>query len=229
MSVLLRLSLSMLVGGYLGLERERKGRPAGFRTYMFVCLGATLTVLISQYECMMLNTFWIPRLHNQELKVDVSRIGAQVVNGIGFLGAGTIIVNARQEVKGLTTAAGLWASGGMGLALGAGFYECAIIGFLLIFFSTRFLENFESHLIRQGTNINVYLEFEHIENLKSIVQRLKQKNIRIYQVELDRSHGESDMGNMKAVLFLHLQHREDHTQILSELSDLEYVRLVNEI
>ena len=106
-SVLLRLTVAMLFGGFIGLERERKRRPAGFRTYMLVCLGAALTMLLSQYESYMVTHAWHETAMEIGLRTDVSRFGAQVINGIGFLGAGTIIVTGKQEVKGLTTAAGL--------------------------------------------------------------------------------------------------------------------------
>ena len=119
-SVVLRLALAMLLGGCIGLERERKRRPAGFRTYMLVCLGATLTVLLSLYEFTMVTGPWSDICAEIGIKTDVSRFGAQVINGIGFLGAGTILVTGRQQVKGLTTAAGLWASACTGLAVGAG-------------------------------------------------------------------------------------------------------------
>ena len=138
-SILLRLVLAMLFGGFIGLERERKRRPAGFRTYMLVCLGAALTMLLSQYESFMVTTAWRETAAEIGLRTDVSRFGAQVINGIGFLGAGTIIVTGKQEVKGLTTAAGLWASACMGLAIGAGFYECVLLGFVLIFLTNRLL------------------------------------------------------------------------------------------
>ena len=146
-AVLLRLVLAMLFGGMIGLERGRKGRAAGFRTYMLVCLGAALTMLLSQYEYYMITHDWAELAAEIGLRTDVSRFGAQVVNGIGFLGAGTIIVTGHQEVKGLTTAAGLWASACMGLAIGAGFYECVILGFLLIFLSIRLLPYFENWII----------------------------------------------------------------------------------
>ena len=108
-SVVLRLALAMLLGGCIGLERERKRRPAGFRTYMLVCLGAALTVLLSLYEYTLITGPWSTLAAELGMKTDVSRFGAQVINGIGFLGAGTILVTGRQQVKGLTTAAGLWA------------------------------------------------------------------------------------------------------------------------
>ena len=116
-SVMFRLILAMVCGGMIGLERGRKRRPAGFRTYMLVCLGAALTMLLSQYESYMVTHAWHETAMEIGLRTDVSRFGAQVINGIGFLGAGTILVTGRQEVKGLTTAAGLWAAAALGLSL----------------------------------------------------------------------------------------------------------------
>lgn len=109
LSVIARLSLAALFGGLLGLERERKNRPAGLRTYLIVCVGAALTVLLSEYEQWMLSTHWVAAA-GSAVQIDISRLGAQVINGIGFLGAGTILVSSRKKVRGLTTAAGLWAS-----------------------------------------------------------------------------------------------------------------------
>lgn len=113
-SVALRMTLAVVCGGIIGIEREYKRRPAGFRTHILICLGAAMTTLTSQYLYLVLGQY-----------TDMARLGAQVVAGIGFIGAGTIIVTRRQRVKGLTTAAGLWAAAIIGLALGGGFYEGA--------------------------------------------------------------------------------------------------------
>ena len=120
-----RLGLALLLGGILGVERGRKRRPAGLRTYMIVCMASALVMMTGEYLFTTLNTG------------DPARMGAQVISGIGFLGAGTIIITSKQ-VKGLTTAAGLWASACLGLAVGAGYYAGAIVCgvFLLVVFST---------------------------------------------------------------------------------------------
>ena len=123
LSVSVRLLLSIFFSGIIGFERQGQHHPAGLRTHILVCLGSTMTTMLGQF--LLLN-----------FGADPSRIGAQVVSGIGFLGVGTIILNGG-HVRGITTAAGLWANACMGLALGIGFYEGAILGFLAIFFALR--------------------------------------------------------------------------------------------
>ena len=152
-SVLLRLVLAMAFGGMIGLERGRKHRAAGFRTYMLVCLGSALTSILSQYLFVQLGTVWAEIAVTTGKQVDVSRLGAKVYSGIGFLAAGTIIVTGRQEVKGMTTAAGLWASACMGIAIGAGFYECVIIAFVLMFLCIHFLPVVEVYLLENARKL----------------------------------------------------------------------------
>lgn len=99
LSVVVRLLAAMLFGGMLGIDRAKKGRAAGFRTYMFVCLGAALAMLLSQYEHAMLAGRWAEKALDVGIRTDVSRFGAQVINGIGFLGAGTILVTDRRRAS----------------------------------------------------------------------------------------------------------------------------------
>ena len=120
-SIFLRVLMAVIFGGIIGYGREREKRPAGLRTHILVSVGATLAMITNIY---------LHKIYNGE--TDLSRLGAQVISGIGFLGAGTIIVTGKNKVRGLTTAAGLWACACMGLAIGAGFYSGAIIGCLVI-------------------------------------------------------------------------------------------------
>ena len=137
-SMTVKVLLAMILGGSLGLERGIKNRPAGFRTYMLVCLGATLVMSTNQY---VYQTFGVS---------DPTRLGAQVVSGIGFLGAGTIMVTKRNQIKGLTTAAGLWAVACLGLAIGIGFYSGALIGGLAIFFANTVLHTLDDKIGTRG-------------------------------------------------------------------------------
>lgn len=227
-SMMLRIILALLMGGLIGMERERKRRPAGFRTYMLVALGAALTVMLSQYLDYMLNNPWAEINASIGVKADVSRFGAQVINGVGFLGAGTIIVTGRQEVKGLTTAAGLWASACMGLAIGAGFYECMLVGFLLIFLCMRILPFIESAILAKARNMNVYVEMDSVENVGAIVNLIKADNITLYDVEIDKEQHEH-LTQINAVFSLHLPHKEDHTEILARLSTLDGIITIEEV
>lgn len=144
MSVLLRILLAVLVGGVIGNERGRHGSAAGLRTHILVCIGATVTSLTSLYV-------------SQSLAIngDVFRIPAQVISGIGFLGAGMIIVKNSNVITGLTTAAGLWATGAIGVAVGYGFYFGAMIAMVVCVFTAAFLTRFER---RRKMSINLYAE-----------------------------------------------------------------------
>ena len=210
-SVALRLLLSAVIGFSLGLERGRKRRPAGCRTYMLVCMGATLTLLLSQYEYIMVTTKWASIASEIGLRTDVSRFGAQVINGVGFLGAGTILVTGRREVKGLTTAAGLWASACMGLAIGAGFYECVFLGTVLIFLSF----------------LNIYVEFESLDHIGDVIGRIKEQNAQVLDVEVDHGRG-SGSSNPSAVFSLRLAKRHSHSDVLVSISELDCVYTVEE-
>jgi len=228
LSVLLRLSLAMLFGGMIGMERGRKRRAAGFRTYMFVCMGAALTLILSQYEYHMLSHQWAGQAEQLGVHTDVSRIGAQVINGIGFLGAGTIIVTSRQEVKGLTTAAGLWASACMGLALGAGFYECVLLSFLLIFISIRILPQLEMKIVEKARNMNIYVEFGSLDDIGRVISCMKTKNIHIYEVDITRGR-EKKSRNPSAVFSIRLSRSYTHTHVLAAISELDGVYTIEEI
>ena len=227
-SILLRLILAMLFGGLIGMERGRKRRPAGFRTYMLVCLGAALTMLLGEYHATMIGTSWSELATALGARVDTSRYSAQVINGVGFLGAGTIMVTRRQEVKGLTTAAGLWASACMGLAVGAGFYECVVLAFVLIALCMRILPHVETMIVEKARNINVYVEFAALDDVGDIIARIKALDVQIYEVDIDR--GESDPNSHpKAIFSIHLNQKMAHTQVLSAISELESVYIIEEI
>ena len=226
-SMMLRVVLAMIVGGIIGFEREKKGRPAGFRTYMLVAVGATLTVILSQYLDLMLHSRWALTAENVGIMTDLSRFGAQVINGVGFLGAGTIIVTGRQEVKGLTTAAGLWASACMGIAIGAGFYECMIIGTLLIVFSMKLLPLIENVITRHARNMSIYVSMDSIEHLGSVVGYMKTSDIQLYDVEIDKSN--EHLIHINALFSIHLPKRLQHTEVLAKIATMDGIIAIEEV
>lgn len=228
LSVMVRLLCAVICGGLIGLERERKGRAAGFRTYMLVCMGAAITMMLGQYQYLMATGQWSRIADELALKTDVSRFGAQVINGIGFLGAGTIIVTSHRKVKGVTTAAGLWASACMGIAIGAGFYECMLLGFLLILLCFRLLRSVENYIALYSRDMNVYVEFAGMESLGHIFEAMGNLGVRVIDAEVD--HGRDDGGRRpSAVLYLYLSTRQDHAKVLAELSKIDGIHLVDEV
>ena len=216
-SVLLRPVLAAIMGGLIGLERERKRRPAGFRTYMLVCMGAALAMMLGQY---------VDSLGGS--RSDMSRFGAQVINGIGFLGAGTVLVTGKQEVKGLTTAAGLWASACMGLAIGAGFYECVLLAVLLIFLVVRVFRWLEAAMVERGRNINIHVVFDSLDDLSEIIGAIKAQDVQIFEVEIERRE-DSQGGRPAALFFLKLDKRQSHTKFMADLSKVDSIYLIEEI
>lgn len=223
----LRISLAAVCGGIIGLERGRKNRPAGFRTYMIVCMGATLTMVLSTYLCAMLTGVWSVGI-SDSTKTDVSRFGAQVINGIGFLGAGTILVTGRQQVKGMTTAAGLWASACMGLTIGAGFYEAAIICCLLIVTTIVFFSKIEQLVISHSRNVDIYVEFENTDDIAEILSSLRNIGIKIFDVEITKAkYSENKIPN--AIISMQLPKKTPHTVIFTSISAIENVRVIEEL
>ena len=170
-TVLLRIALSALCGGMVGLERGRKGRPAGFRTHILVCLGAALAMMTNQYITETFSTG------------DPARLGAQVISGIGFLGAGTIIVTGQRQVKGLTTAAGLWASACVGLAVGIGFYEAAVIACVVIFCAERLLWDFGHKQNSRDRTLELFLSLRDSAALGDVISALQKEQIEVEDLD----------------------------------------------
>ena len=227
-SMMLRIVLAMLVGGVIGMDRERKGRAAGFRTYILVALGAAITVILSQYLDQMLNSFMRDAYDVVKRRTDVVRLGTRVISGVGFLAAGTIIVTGKQEVKGLTTAAGLWASACMGLAVGAGFIECVLVSFLLIILSIRVLPAIETLILNRSRNMLLYVETENILQLSAIINYIKREDIRIFSLEINRDSPEPIEG-VSAVLNIRLPIHLYHAELVAALSTLNGVISIDEI
>ena len=146
LSVCVRLLLAMAFGGTIGFERGIRQRAAGLRTHMLLCVGAASTMLVSQY------------IYASYGVGDPARLSAQVISGIGFLGAGTIIVTRRNQIKGLTTAATLWATACMGLAVGVGFYECALAMFVILIFILLWVNVVDTKYLKIPTSTALDLE-----------------------------------------------------------------------
>ena len=227
-SVALRLLLSALIGFSLGLERGRKRRPAGCRTYMLVCMGATLTLLLSQYEYIMVTTKWASIAAEIGLRTDVSRFGAQVINGIGFLGAGTILVTKDNQVKGLTTAAGLWASACLGLAIGAGFFEGAIMAVAIIIVSMYLFGNLKHELQSQSRVLSIYVEVKSLVYLGDVLKMVRDQGGTIIEMNIDDDRGKKRL-IYDAEIVIRLAPEMTPDTMLACVSQVEHVKHVHEL
>ena len=229
-SVLLRLTLAMLCGGLLGYGRSKKKQNAGLRTYMLVSIGAALTVLISMYEYKMLTGHWadLTALAG-EVKFDGARIAAQVIQGIGFLAAGTIIGIAHQQVSGLTTAIGLFASACMGIAAGAGFYECVIVVIVIVILTMELLRPIEDEFKRRTKNIVIHVEFDNIDDIEKIKETIKEQKANIFYIDIERTEREKDE-YPSAIFSLKLsKENASHSAILSSVAEMPCVYSVSEL
>ncbi len=158
-SVFVRFALAVLLGGVIGVERGKKRHPAGLRTHLLVCIGSASVMMVSQY---IINTM--------DSASDPSRLGAQVISGIGFLGVGTIVVTGRNQVKGLTTAAGLWASACMGLAIGIGFYEGAVIMCLFLYLVLAVIDRLDAEYVKYSNKCQLFVEYDKTVHLGQIIE-----------------------------------------------------------
>lgn len=215
-SILLRLVLAIVFGGVIGYERGRAGRPAGLRTHILVCLGSTMAIMTNQY---VFETYGIS---------DPTRLGAQVISGIGFLGAGTIIVTGRHKVKGLTTAAGLWATACMGLAIGIGFYKAAFYGCILIFFSTVVLHHLDNEMLSKSKVLDVYIEFEKTSSITGILDAIKAHEVQIDAIELVKPTYDVN-SSVAAILTLRLKKKKIRMEVIANVCAIDGVAFAEEI
>ena len=162
-SVFARLLLAVLIGGAIGMERGRRGRAAGMRTHILVCIGAAITALVGLFASQSLG-----------FQSDPLRVSAQVISGIGFLGAGMILVRGHFQITGLTTAAGLWATAAIGLAVGIGFYEVAGISLVLVLATNAILPKLERNV--KSRRNQIYLELTAAEQVGTLVKHMTQEH-----------------------------------------------------
>ena len=216
-SVTVRMLLAVVCGGLIGLERAYKRRPAGFRTHILICLGASMTTMTSQFLYLNMHYF-----------TDMARIGAQVIAGIGFIGAGTIIVTRQQRVKGLATAAGLWAAAIIGLALGGGFYEGGICGTVIVLLAELYFSELEYRILDHAPEINLYMEYRDKECLDRVLYLFRISRLKLQNMEITRATG-SDKHNACAIFSLRLNKNCSIKELLERVKLIEGVVSVEEL
>lgn len=228
-TVILRLLLAFLCGTVIGYGRTRKHRSAGLRTFILTSIGAALTVLLATYEYKMLCGPWADVVQEVGLKFDGSRYSAQVISGIGFLAAGTIISIGHQQVSGLSTAAGLFASVCMGMAAGAGFYECVIVVLVILVIVLDVMWPLEPAFKRRLRNITIFVEFNALEDLNAISDRVRSRNATIYDIEIERSKREKDKYPCAILILKMSREKPSHSGMLSSIAELDCVRTIHEL
>ncbi len=216
-SISIRLIIAVILGGLIGLERALKHHAAGFRTYILVCVGSTIA--------MMTNEFLI-RSTNMG---DGARLGAQVISGIGFLGAGTIMFTSRNQVKGLTTAAGLWACACLGLSIGVGFYSLSCIAGIIIVAALAILPSFEKFLTTKSRQFTIHIEFGCRENLKEFIHVIRDKGFKVLSVEHNPAYSQSGLSVYTIELKVIGKRKIDHQTYINEFKTFSYVSYVEEI
>lgn len=214
-TIVLRLVMSVVLGGIIGFERGRAGRPAGLRTHILVCMGSTLAIMTNQF------------IFERYGTSDPTRIASQVVSGIGFLGAGTIIVTGRHQVKGLTTAAGLWATACMGLAIGIGFYKAAIFACFLIAFATIVLHRFDNIMLSKSKMLDVYIEIKKTTPINRVIDQIKLNEIVIDSLEMVRAS--YDTNALAVIMTLRLKHQRVRLDVIASICAIEGVEFAEEI
>ena len=217
LAVTIRMLAAVLCGGLIGLEREYKRRPAGFRTHILISLGAAIAILTNLYLYQVMHYY-----------TDISRLGAQVIVGIGFIGAGTIIVTKRHRVKGLTTAAGLWTAAIIGLVCGAGYLELAFFTTALVLIAELLLVRLEYFLKTKAEQAHLYVEYRKAAAIERILAMLKEKGFSISDLEISRSADESEGPLFSAVLALQIHRTQTVDELVLDLQRLEDVAKVEE-
>ena len=215
-SVTIRLVLAVIIGGVIGLERGANNHAAGFRTHILVCVGAALVMVTNEYICQF-----------NEL-ADPARLGAQVITGVGFLGAGTIMVTGRNKVKGLTTAAGLWASACLGLAIGIGFYEGALVAAILIFVSLALLPKVEAFFFNLSRSIDLYIEIDSVENFRQFVKFTKTVSTKSCKTHVN-PEGASVPGAVGFTLSMSLEKGVDIKEVEKQIREFDGVYLIEDM
>ncbi len=217
-SIALRLVLAVFCSGIVGLERALKRRPAGFRTHILICLGAAMTTMTSQYLFLVQGYF-----------TDIARLGAQVVAGISFIGAGTIMVTRQQRIKGLTTAAGLWASAIVGLAFGAGFLEGGLIVTVLIIIAEMLFSKLEFYLLDTAPELNLLIEYDEKDTLDEILLLLQKNQIKIQDMQVTRS-ARTKKHNASVIFSLRFERKHAKADdIIKEISSMDGIISVDEL
>lgn len=218
-SIILRIGLSVLFSAIIGWERSTKRHAAGLRTFMLISLSATMAML--------LDLFLI-----ETLSIGFPLVSASVVIAIAIISSNSILFSSKSQIKGLTTAAGLWAVGFIGLLLGAGFYTVAIIGFIALLCCLSLFPTIERHFKNKSNHFEVHLELKNKENLQSFVTTIRKLGLRIDDIEVNPAYINSGLSVYSVALTIQsneLKKYKTHSEIIEALRSIEYIHHIEEM
>lgn len=202
-----KIMAAIFCGGIIGIERGRSNQAAGMRTYMLVCLGSAVVMMTGQF------------LHEEYGSGDPARLGAQVISGIGFLGAGSIITSGKTRIRGLTTAAGLWVSACIGLSIGIGYMEVGILATAAVAMIMTVMKKVEDLF---GAQVCVYLEVSLVSGVEDIAQAIKENGMVITNIRMDEVRKRTH----KLIVQIKNGNRYSQEELLCILRNIEGVKYV---
>ena len=216
LSIIVRILLAALIGCLIGLERERGNRPAGFRTYTLVSVGACLVMMTNQY------------MFSLYQSGDPARLGAQVISGVGFLGAGTILVTRNSQVRGLTTAAALWTSACVGLALGTGFYVGALVVGGILVVVMILLRPLNNVLQRKNGFMRLYAHFDTSDDIDIFLRECKTEHVAVGDMQ-PLMQKAPEQGGIVVLIEMRNVAEAAHETLVQKFSALHGVRYMEEL
>ena len=215
-TALMKLIFAFICGGIVGLERGLKGRPAGIKTFSLVCVGSTLAMITNEYITLVSGG-----------SGDSARMAAQVISGIGFLGAGTIMITGSNQIKGLTTAAALWVNASIGITIGAGFYFGAIATTFLVITSSYIFKLVDKLVISNSKYMKISVELTNEEFIVNLIDFCLERQIDIKSI-VRNSENKLYKQDICVILELKFKKRNNHDKFLEELKILEEIRFAEE-
>jgi len=216
LETMIRLVLAMISGMIIGIDRGIKRRGAGVKTYSLVCLGAAIVMLTGEFI-----------YRNYGSSMDISRLGAQVISGVGFLGVGTIIVTGRNQVRGLTTAAGLWTCACIGLAFGIGFYDGAAIMLFLCIIVLKTYSRIDAFIYCHSKVLDLYIGFQSMKQISSFLEELRRMEIKVQYFEVGKSKMPGE--ESAALITIEMPHKMNREEALNRIQQIEGIAFVDEL
>lgn len=212
-AAIMRLMFAFVAGAIIGLNRGLKRRGAGIKTHVLVCCSSALVMMTGEYINLRFNGAG-----------DVARLGAQVISGVGFLGVGTIIVTGRNQIKGLTTAATLWTSACMGLAIGIGFYSGALILGVLVILDLTVVTKIDTYILEHSRIIDLYIEFPDVKSMSEFVSMMREEHVDLQFSEMCKVHIKG--AGIATIATVKLRQRKDRDRVIDLIRSANEVRFV---